>query len=188
MAPNVLLITLDQFRGDSLSCAGHPVVRTPHLDRLAREGTRFTDAHAPSSVCTPTRYALLTGEYPFRVNSWGPVFARAGLIIDPGKLTLPRLLRQAGYATTCIGKWHLGASPEFRPMRRGFTETYGFIGGGHRFRDWREDIAVLKELGRAGVPLYLFWPPGAPQPRILPQVLTESLILSELASIPPAKR
>ncbi len=110
--PNIVLIYTDDIGYGDVGCYGATKVRTPNIDRLAREGRRFTDAHSASAVCTPSRYALLTGEYPFRVNSWTPIFSRAGLIIDPAKTTIASLLKRQGYATACIGKWHLGFGPK----------------------------------------------------------------------------
>src|SRR6185503_16505617 len=103
--PNIVLIYADDIGYGDVGCYGATKVKTPHIDRLAREGRRFTDAHSASAVCTPSRYALLTGEYPFRVDSWAPIFSRAGLIIDPAKTTLATLLKRQNYATACIGKW-----------------------------------------------------------------------------------
>ena len=84
-------------------------IPTPHLDGLAKEGMRFTDAHSPSAVCSPTRYGLLTGRYPFRSPlKKGVVLPWGTPIIEQGRLTLPQMLKNLGYRTACIGKWHLG--------------------------------------------------------------------------------
>jgi len=106
--PNVVLIYADDLGYGDLSCYGASLVKTPNIDRLAAEGRTFSDAHSASAVCTPSRYALLTGSYPFRQNLWGPHPPRAPLQIPPDTFTLPRLFKTQGYATACIGKWHLG--------------------------------------------------------------------------------
>lgn len=106
--PNIVLINADDLGYGDIGCYGATRVRTPNIDRLAREGRRFTDAHSASAVCTPSRYSLLTGDYSFRRKLYRPVFLKTPCIIEPGKLTLAGLVRRAGYATACIGKWHLG--------------------------------------------------------------------------------
>ncbi|WP_372798595.1 arylsulfatase [Pontiella sp.] len=110
--PNVVLIFADDLGYGDLSCYGATKVQTPNIDQLAEEGRRFTDAHSASAVCTPSRYGLLTGEYPFRANDgqgvWGPCGHFQSLLIDTGKLTLGQLFKNKGYATAAIGKWHLG--------------------------------------------------------------------------------
>lgn len=106
--PNVVLIFADDLGYGDLSCYGATKVNTPHIDKLAREGKRFTDGHSASSVCTPSRYALLTGEYPHRKNLYSPVFLKTPLVIDTNQQTIASVLKDAGYATACVGKWHLG--------------------------------------------------------------------------------
>jgi arylsulfatase A-like enzyme len=111
--PNIVVIYADDLGYGDLSCYGATHVKTPHIDRLAREGRRFTDAHAASAVCTPSRYALLTGRYPVRHgNLWNPIFLRSPLVVSPDRLTVADVAKQAGYATACIGKWHLGFGTE----------------------------------------------------------------------------
>lgn len=109
--PNIVLILADDLGYGDLGCY-NPKSRipTPQLDRLASQGMRFTDAHSPCTVCTPTRYSLMTGQMAFRVPRGGSVFTGAGgpSLIAPGRLTLPAMLRQRGYATACFGKWHVG--------------------------------------------------------------------------------
>jgi arylsulfatase A len=106
--PNIVLINADDVGFGDIGCYGATKVRTPNIDRLARQGRRFTDAHSASAVCTPSRYSLLTGEYSFRRNLSAPVFLRTPCVIEPNKLTVAKMVRGAGYATACIGKWHLG--------------------------------------------------------------------------------
>jgi arylsulfatase A len=109
---NVVLIFADDLGYGDLGCYGATKVQTPNIDRLATEGRRFTDAHSASAVCTPSRYALLTGEYPLRANGskgiWGPCSHTQPLLIDTNKLTLGQLFKNKGYATAAVGKWHLG--------------------------------------------------------------------------------
>ena len=108
--PNILFILADDLGYGDVSCYNEQSkVRTPNLDRLASEGLLFTDAHSPSTVCTPTRYSILTGRMAFRLNYRG-VFTGVGgpCLIEEGRLTLPGMLRQQGYTTALFGKWHVG--------------------------------------------------------------------------------
>ena len=132
--PNVVLIFADDLGYGDLGCYGATKVQTPNIDRLATEGRRFTDAHSASAVCTPSRYALLTGEYPHRKNLSKPVFLKTGLVIDTRQQTIASLMKDAGYATACIGKWHLGfgeRAPNWNgdlkpgPLELGFDYYYG---------------------------------------------------------------
>jgi len=106
--PNILLIYADDLGYGDLGCYGARRLRTPNLDRLAARGTRFENAHAPSATCTPSRYALLTGDYAWRASGTQILPGDAPALIRPGKFTLPTMLKQAGYATGLVGKWHLG--------------------------------------------------------------------------------
>ena len=108
--PNVVLILADDMGYGDLGCYGATKIDTPHCDRLAREGRRFTDAHSPSAVCSPTRFGIMTGGYPWRENRVPRhLLASEPLVIRDGEPTLASLLKVAGYATGCVGKWHLGA-------------------------------------------------------------------------------
>jgi arylsulfatase A len=132
--PNIIIINADDLGYGDLSCYGATKLKTPNIDRLAKKGRRFTDAHSASAVCSPSRYGLLTGRYPLRKNFWGPISPRQSLTIDPTHLTLASLLKGAGYDTACIGKWHLGfgsKKPDWNgelkpgPLELGFDYYFG---------------------------------------------------------------
>lgn len=123
--PNIVHIVADDIAWDDLSCYGCTDIATPHLDRLAAQGVRLTSFYAPHSTCTPTRAAILTGGYAQRVGLPQVLFPsdRTGLAAE--ERTIAELLRDAGYATACIGKWHLGHLPEHLPTRHGFERFFG---------------------------------------------------------------
>jgi arylsulfatase A-like enzyme len=132
--PNVIVILADDIGYGDLSCFGAKAIKTPNIDKLAAAGLRFTDAHSPAAVCTPTRYSLLTGQYSFRHKPGAGILpGDAPLAIPLDRFTLPRLFQQAGYATAAVGKWHLGLgdpkpdwNAEIKPGARevGFDYSY----------------------------------------------------------------
>jgi len=146
--PNLLFVFADQMRGMDMACAGNPQVRTPTLDRLAREGTRFPHAYANCPVCTPSRGTILTGRYPLR---HGAVANDMPLSTD--EVTLAHVLRDAGYRTGYVGKWHLDGVPRDRftppgPRRQGFDDFWAVWNcshdyfGGKVYRDTPEPIEL----------------------------------------------
>ena len=128
-SPNILLILADDLGYGDIGCYNpESKIPTPNLDRMASEGMRFTDAHSPCTVCTPTRFSLMTGEMAFRTPSGGRVFSGAGgpSLIQPGQFTLPEMLRKKGYSTACFGKWHIGLTfydTQGKPIHKGGPKT-----------------------------------------------------------------
>lgn len=129
--PNIIFIMADDLGYADLSCYGRRDYETPEIDRLASQGIRLTQAYANSAVCSATRLALMTGQYQYRLPAGleEPLVARpVGLPADHP--TLPSLLRKAGYGTSLVGKWHLGALPDYGPLQSGYDHFWGFRGGG----------------------------------------------------------
>jgi len=130
--PNVIFILADDLGWGDLSCYGRPDYRTPNIDLLAFQGTKFTDAYSASALCTPTRCGFITGRYPARlkIGLTEPLPATNNLVgLDPGHPTIASLLKQSGYDTALIGKWHLGFRPEWGPNVHGFDEFFGVLAG-----------------------------------------------------------
>lgn len=123
--PNILVIVADDLGYGDLGCYGNKVHRTPHLDQLASEGVRFTDFYMTSSVCTPSRAALLTGRYPIRADLSALLWPEDDKGLPAGEITIAGALRASGYATHLSGKWHLGHKTAYLPHRRGFDSWFG---------------------------------------------------------------
>lgn len=122
--PNVIVIFCDDMGIGDVSCYGQKAYRTPHIDRLAREGTRFTNFYVASPACSPSRAAILTGCYPVRVGVPQVLNPDSPTGLNPSETTLAETLKDRGYATACIGKWHLGVR-NLLPRAHGFDEFYG---------------------------------------------------------------
>ncbi|WP_369778384.1 sulfatase [Streptomyces sp. R33] len=128
--PNILFVLGDDLGWADLSSYGSPHIKTPNLDRLARQGVRFTDAYSGSATCSPTRFSLYTGRYPGRVaGGLAEPIADKSAGLEPTHPTLASLLRDAGYATALIGKWHCGYLPDHSPTKSGWDEFFGNFGG-----------------------------------------------------------
>jgi len=127
--PNVVLIFADDLGYGDLSCFGHPTLHTPNLDRMAAEGMKLTQFYSAAPVCTPSRAALMTGRLPIRNGMYGDrrgvLFPNSPGGLPDGEVTIADALRAAGYATACVGKWHLGHLPQYLPTRHGFDEYFG---------------------------------------------------------------
>jgi arylsulfatase A-like enzyme len=147
--PNIVMIVADDLGYADLSCYGHPDYETNSLDALAQAGTRFTQAYANSCLCTNSRVAIITGrwQYRFTLGLAEPMRHAdrhaPGMWLPPDHPTLPGLLRDAGYSTALIGKWHLGAPPDHGPLRSGYERFFG-ISGGH--------AGYYSHLGEGGQP------------------------------------
>jgi len=123
--PNVVLILADDLGYGDVGCFNARTCKTPNLDKLASEGTRFTDFYVAQAVCTASRAALMTGCYPNRVGLAGALNHTSKNGINADEFLLPEVFKQAGYATAAYGKWHLGTAIEFNPLRHGFDEFFG---------------------------------------------------------------
>ncbi|MEJ7604756.1 MAG: sulfatase-like hydrolase/transferase [Bryobacteraceae bacterium] len=144
--PNVVVFLVDDMGYGDIGSYGVKDTKTPHLDRLARDGVRLTDNYSNGPVCTPTRAALMTGRYQQRVGlEWALVPADAGKGLSITETSLATMLKREGYKTALFGKWHLGAEPEFGPNAHGFDEFFGILSGNvdhysHKYRSGFSDL------------------------------------------------
>ena len=163
--PNVLFILADDLGYGDLSCFGRPDFTTPNLDRLAQQGLRFVNAYSASPVCTPTRCAFFTGRYPARtpIGLQEPLLWKKelgdsvnSLGLSPDQPTIASLLKNSGYETALIGKWHLGYLPKFGPNHHGFDQFFGILSGaadffthkdGYGESDLYEDLVPIERVG-----------------------------------------
>jgi len=156
--PNFVVIFADDLGYGDLGCYGHPTIRTPHLDRMAAEGIRFTQFYAAECVCTPSRAALMTGRLPIRSGMCGDtrrvVFPNSAGGLPADEITLAEALQERGYATACIGKWHLGHLPQYLPTENGFDEYLGLP-----YSNDMDRVPDLGPKGRAAFdhPLSKYW-------------------------------
>lgn len=159
--PNILFILADDMGWGDLSCYGRPDYKTPNLDRLAQQGMRFTNAYSAAAVCTPTRVGYYTGRYPARLpvgleepltqrSQMGEKLKTHGIPNDHP--TLPSLIKEQGYDTALIGKWHVGYLPNFSPLKIGFDEFFGNMSGGIDYFSHKDSTGEL-DLYEAEVPV-----------------------------------
>ncbi len=157
--PNIILIMADDLGYGDLSCYGSDFIQTPNLDKMAREGIKFTDFHSNGAVCTPTRAALMTGNYQQRAGLEGVIYVRGETRqtgLEPSVETIAEIFRDAGFSTGIMGKWHLGYKKEYNPVHHGFHSFYGYVSGNIDFHshydnsgifDWWHNLDTLKEEG-----------------------------------------
>jgi len=143
--PNFIVIFTDDQGYQDLGCFGSPNIKTPNIDQMADEGMRFTDFYVGASVCTPSRAGLLTGCYPARVGNLPVLFptgSRSLKGLNPDEVTIAEMLKQQGYVSACIGKWHLGHKKEFLPTNHGFDYYYGIPYSNDMGADPEMDLAA----------------------------------------------
>lgn len=128
-APNIVVIFCDDLGYGDVGVYGHPTIRTPHIDRLAYEGQKWTSFYSAASICTPSRAGLLTGRLPIRSgmcsDKRGVLFPDSSGGLPADEITIAEALKSKGYATACVGKWHLGHLPQYLPRQHGFDQYYG---------------------------------------------------------------
>ncbi len=215
--PDIVLIVADDLGWGDLGCYGSDEVQSPSIDRLANQGQRWTNFYANCCVCSPTRASILTGSYPDRVgvpgvirthatNSWGKLKSDA--------IMLPTILRNAGYQTAAIGKWHLGLDAEDHPLRRGFGHFHGFLGdmmddyfdhrrhtnnymrlghspinpsghATHLFENWAE--LAIDKMTEQDAPYFLYLAFNAPHTPIQPPASALDIVKDRLPELSPTR-
>lgn len=142
--PNIIIVYCDDLGYGDLSITGHPHIKTPHIDRMAMEGIRFTNYYSASPASTASRYSLLTGRYPSRSGFNWVLDPKSQIGIHPDELTIAEILKQSGYATAMYGKWHLGSTKkEYLPLQNGFDEYIGLPYSNDMIPPNYPDIALL---------------------------------------------
>jgi arylsulfatase A-like enzyme len=157
--PNIIIILADDLGYGGIGCYGNTSIKTPNINALAADGIKFTDFHSNGSVCTPTRAALLTGKYQQRSGLEGVIYVKGDtrkVGLDSSQVTVAELLKDNGYATGVMGKWHLGYRKEFNPVHHGFDEFYGYLSGNIDYHshydnagiyDWWHNLDSISEKG-----------------------------------------
>jgi arylsulfatase A-like enzyme len=144
-SPNIILIMADDLGYGDIGCYGSGYIKTPVLDKMASEGIKFTDYHSNGAVCTPTRAALMTGNYQQRAGLEGVIYAQLDKRmhgISQSEKTIAEYFKDAGYKTGAFGKWHLGYNPEYNPVKHGFDNFYGYVSGNVDYISHRDGIGI----------------------------------------------
>ena len=156
--PNIIIIFTDDQGYQDLGVFGSTKINTPNIDQMAKDGMRFTNFYSAASICTPSRAALLTGCYPERVGNLPVLFPNDNKGLNPEETTIANMLKSKGYATACIGKWHLGHLKEFLPTNHGFDSYYGI--------PYSNDMTIAENMKlssdlslREGVTMETIWQP-----------------------------
>ncbi len=153
--PNIVLIVADDLGYGELGCQGNPEIPTPWIDSIASDGIRFTQGYVTASYCAPSRAGLMTGRYQtlfgFDRNPIGAINEDPTVGLPPDQLTIAELLQQGGYATGLVGKWHLGGTAPYHPIRHGFDEFFGFLHEGHYYAPMPND-GLVSWLRRKALP------------------------------------
>ncbi len=146
--PNIVIFIADDLGYGELGCQGNPQIPTPYIDAISENGVRFTSGYVTAPNCSPSRAGMLTGRIPTRFgyefNPIGAVNEQPGAGLPTDQLTIANSLHDAGYTTALIGKWHLGGTAPYHPMRRGYDEFFGFLHEGHYYsHPWWKDVTTM---------------------------------------------